>query len=67
MQMLKLYPLMNDYWKDKRAEISKIQVPAYVLASYSTFLHLPGSLRGYEELSHDNKWSVHEAQRSMNK
>ena len=59
VQMLRQYPLMNDYWRDKRAEILKIQVPAYVLASYSTFLHLPGSLRGYEELPHENKWSVH--------
>jgi predicted acyl esterase len=58
VQMLKQYPLMNNYWRDKRAEVSRIQVPAYVLASYSTFLHLPGSLRGFEELSHNNKWQV---------
>lgn len=47
---------MNDYWRDKRARLDQIQVPAYVLASYSTMLHLPGSLRGFEELPHDNKW-----------
>ncbi len=56
VSMLKKYPLINDYWKDKRAEVSQIQVPAYVLASYSTFLHLPGSLRGFEEIPHNNKW-----------
>jgi uncharacterized protein len=56
--MLKKFPLMNDYWKDKRADISRIKVPAYILASYSTFLHLPGSLRGFEDMSHNDKWSV---------
>jgi uncharacterized protein len=54
--MLRKYPVVNDYWQDKRADISKIQVPAYILASYSTMLHLPGSLRGYEEILHDKKW-----------
>ena len=54
--MLRKYPLINDYWLDKRAKIEMIDVPAYVLASYSTMLHLPGSLRGYEEIPHDRKW-----------
>lgn len=64
VQMLKRYPLMNEYWEDKRANISRIQVPAYILASYSTFLHLPGSLRGYEEMCHSKKWYVKVSQRN---
>ena len=56
VSMLKKYPLMNDYWRDKRARMDRITVPAYILASYSTFLHLPGSLRGFEEIPHDKKW-----------
>ncbi|KAL6247545.1 hypothetical protein RBB50_005891 [Rhinocladiella similis] len=54
--MLRRYPVINDYWLDKRAKIDQIEVPAYVLASYSTMLHLPGSLRGFEEIPHQNKW-----------
>lgn len=54
--MFDRYPLMNEYWEDKRAKIDKINVPAYVLASYSTFLHTMGSFRGFEELGHDQKW-----------
>ena len=54
--MLKKYPFMNEYWADKRAQIEKIQVPAYILASYSTGLHTQGSLRAYEEMKHDKKW-----------
>ncbi|CAG7931568.1 unnamed protein product [Penicillium olsonii] len=61
--MLERYPLMNEYWEDKRAKIDQITVPAYVLASYSTFLHTMGSFRGFEELRHDQKWlRVHATQ-----
>jgi hypothetical protein len=54
--MLQKYPLMNEYWQDKRANIGTIQVPAYVLASMSTALHTVGSLRGFEDIRHDKKW-----------
>lgn len=56
--MLAQYPLMNEYWKDKRAKIEDIQVPAYVLASYSSGLHTVGSFRGFEDIPHQNKWYV---------
>ena len=55
--MLKRYPQYNDYWQDKRAKVENIRVPAYVLASYSTFLHTFGSFRGFEGLQNANKWS----------
>jgi predicted acyl esterase len=35
--MLERYPLMHEYWEDKRARIDRIKVPAYILASFSTF------------------------------
>ncbi|KAF9886277.1 hypothetical protein FE257_011890 [Aspergillus nanangensis] len=50
--------LTNAYWEDKRAKIERIQVPAYILASYSTMLHTLGSFRGYEDIPHDEKWLV---------
>lgn len=56
--MLGQYPLQNAYWADKRADMSKINIPAYVLASYSTALHTVGSFRGFEEIPHNNKWYV---------
>jgi predicted acyl esterase len=56
--MLAKYPLMNAYWEDKRAKIESINVPAYVLGSMSTGLHTIGSVRGFEDLPHDKKWSV---------
>ncbi|KAK5107150.1 hypothetical protein LTR62_001675 [Meristemomyces frigidus] len=61
--MLEKYPYMNEYWEDKRAKIENIEVPAYVLASYSTGLHTLGTLRGYEDLKHEEKWlCIHSTQ-----
>ncbi|KAH8812582.1 Alpha/Beta hydrolase protein [Xylogone sp. PMI_703] len=54
--MLEKYPYMNEYWEDKRAKIEDIDVPAYVLASYSTGLHTIGSFRGFTDIQHKNKW-----------
>jgi predicted acyl esterase len=54
--MLDKYPLVNAYWEDKRADVSRITVPSYTLASYSTMLHTYGSVRGYREMSCQNKW-----------
>jgi len=47
--------LMNPYWKDKRAEIHKVNVPTYIVASYSSFVHTQGSTRGWMELSKKSK------------
>ncbi|KAL3488009.1 Alpha/Beta hydrolase protein [Aspergillus germanicus] len=54
--MIQKYPLMNEYWGDKRAKAHLIQVPAYILASMSTGLHTVGSIRCYEDIPHDKKW-----------
>jgi uncharacterized membrane protein YjdF len=56
--MIKKYPLMNEYWEDKRAKAHLIQVPAYILASMSTGLHTVGSIRCYEDIPHEKKWLV---------
>lgn len=54
--MLERYPLMHEYWEDKRARIDRIRVPAYILASFSTMLHIEGSSRGFEDIAHSEKW-----------
>jgi predicted acyl esterase len=54
--MLDRYPMMNEYWEDKRARMDRIKVPAYILASFSTMLHTVGSFRGFEEIDHAEKW-----------
>jgi hypothetical protein len=54
--MLGKYPYINEYWEDKRARIEDIDIPAYILASYSSALHTVGSFRGFEDMTHDKKW-----------
>lgn len=56
--MVDPYTVTNDYLEDKRADFSKIQVPAYIGASYSSNIHGVGSLRAFEEIPHENKWSL---------
>ncbi|KAJ5564295.1 hypothetical protein N7513_000537 [Penicillium frequentans] len=53
----------NEYWEEKRAKLDKIQVPTYILGSYSTGLHTLGAIRAFEEIKHNQKWlTVHDTQ-----
>jgi predicted acyl esterase len=54
--MIEKYPHMNAYWEDKNPDLSKIDVPMYVLMSYSTGLHTEGSFRGWKYASSKDKW-----------
>lgn len=56
VEMMEKYPYMNEYWADKRADMSRIEVPSFVGATYASPLHTVGSLRGYQEIPHDKKW-----------
>lgn len=58
ISMLEQYPLYNEYWDDKNVKLEKINVPAYVLASFSSALHTTGSVRGYHDISSKDKWYV---------
>lgn len=54
--MLEKYPLFNEYWEDKKSKLENINVPAYILASYSTSLHTTGSIRAYNKIASKDKW-----------
>jgi predicted acyl esterase len=56
--MVRDFNNFKDYFEDKRVDFSKIDVPAYIGASYSTDIHTIGSLRAFEEIQHDKKWYV---------
>lgn len=61
--MVEKYPEWNSYWEDKRARLDRINIPAYILASYSTMIHTEGSFRGFEDISSEKKWlTVHATQ-----
>lgn len=46
----------NPYWEDKAAELEKIEVPAYIVASYTNPIHTYGTLEGYRRISSKDKW-----------
>ncbi|OAL51437.1 alpha/beta-hydrolase [Pyrenochaeta sp. DS3sAY3a] len=61
--MITKYPHMNAYWEDKNPDLKSIEVPMYVLMSYSTGLHTEGSFRGWKYASSKDKWlRVHATQ-----
>jgi len=51
------HPTFDEFWTSKRPDLSKITVPAYVCASWSTQgLHCRGSFEGYKQISSKEKW-----------
>lgn len=53
---LKPHPLMGDYWRSKIPQFDNITVPAYVVASYTSTVHTPGTFRAWERIASPQKW-----------
>lgn len=49
-------PLMDDYWSDKAADLEKIEIPAYIVASYTNPIHTYGSIEGFRRIKSPEKW-----------
>jgi uncharacterized protein len=60
--MLERYPLYNDYWRDHSAAIEDIDVPAYVVASLSSLVHVNGTFEAFERLKSEKWLRVHHIQ-----
>jgi predicted acyl esterase len=51
------HPFFDSYWKSKAPDLSRITVPAYVVASWSDQgLHTRGTLEGFKQISSAQKW-----------
>lgn len=51
------HPLDDEFWRAKRPDLSRITVPAYVCASWSTQgLHNRGAIEGYKRIASRAKW-----------
>jgi predicted acyl esterase len=55
------HPMWDAYWESKTADLTKIEVPAYVVASWSDQgLHTRGTLEGFKQIASKDKWlTVH--------
>lgn len=49
-------PFMCDYWEDKAARVENIEIPAYVVASYTNSVHTHGSFAGFHRMASKEKW-----------
>lgn len=49
-------PFMSDYWEDKAARVENIEIPAYVVASYTNSVHTHGSFAGFRRMASKEKW-----------
>ncbi len=51
------HPLLDEFWRAKHPDLSNIDVPAYICASWSTQgLHNRGGFEGYKQIASADKW-----------
>jgi predicted acyl esterase len=54
---------MTPYWADKAARLERIEVPAYIVASYDNIAHTHGTFDAWHRISSKEKWlRVHNTQ-----
>ncbi|MEU5059956.1 MULTISPECIES: hypothetical protein [Streptomyces] len=54
---------MDGLWENKIPQFDKINVPAYVVASYSNTLHTAGTFRAWRRMGSEDKWlRIHNSQ-----
>lgn len=55
--MADTHPFYDEYWESKVADLSQIDVPAYVVASWTDQgFHSRGTIRAFQEMSSKQKW-----------
>ncbi len=51
------HPFFDTFWESKKADFSKIKVPAFIVASWSDQgLHSRGTLEGFKHIRSEQKW-----------
>jgi uncharacterized protein len=57
LALIERHPFYDAYWKSKAPDLSKIEVPAYVVASWGDQgLHTRGTVEGFKQMSSKHKW-----------
>lgn len=55
--MMEEHPLFDEYWAGKIADLSKVDIPAYIVASWSDQgLHTRGTIGAFNEIASKDKW-----------
>jgi hypothetical protein len=51
------HPLIDDYWRSKAFDLEAIEIPSYLVASWSDLgLHLRGTLEAFRRIRSADKW-----------
>jgi predicted acyl esterase len=59
LEMVDNHPLCDDYWASKNADLTKITVPAFIVASWTDHgLHNRGTLEGFKKIASKDKWLI---------
>jgi predicted acyl esterase len=59
VEMEKKHPLFDAYWASKNADLPKITVPAFIVASWTDHgLHTRGTIEGFRKIASKDKWLV---------
>src|SRR5262245_25343762 len=60
----KEHPFFDAFWESKKADFSKIKVPAFVVASWTDQgLHTRGTFEGFKHIQSQQKWLVAHGQK----
>lgn len=49
-------PLANEWWNDKRPNISNINIPTYITGTWTNTMHGMGAIRGWLQVQTEKKW-----------
>ncbi|MBV6760421.1 CocE/NonD family hydrolase [Rhodococcus opacus] len=60
--MLEKHPLVDEYWEDKLPDVARIDVPAYVVGSYTNPVHVNGTLQNWDMLTSPKWLRIHNSQ-----
>lgn len=55
-EMYKQHPLANEWWNDKRPDMTQIDIPTYMTGTWTNTMHGMGVIRGWREVATDKKW-----------
>lgn len=55
-KMFEQHPHANDWWNDKRPDMTKIGIPTYITGTYTNTMHGMGAIRGWLEVKSPHKW-----------
>ncbi|KAH8901714.1 hydrolase [Thozetella sp. PMI_491] len=55
-EMYRWSSVQNAYWRAQRADMTKIKCPTYIRGSDVSTIHTMGSIRGWMEIPHKEKW-----------